>query len=125
MIGYGLQMPFRLLEDKLIGTTVFSELPDYMRKRSSQRRSRAAASSVGEFLPSDPYGFVKKGTFIDLNLFDCQKMITLLGIFNFLGFVFVMNIVPYQKSVLSRHTFLVLWGVDIVIDSFIVRGIFD
>ena len=69
----------------------------------------------------DPYDLVKMftllGTFTDLNLFDFQKMFTLLGIFNFLVFVFVMNIVPYQKSVLSRHTFLVQWGVVIVIDS--------
>ena len=73
----------------------------------------------------DPFWFVKMSTFTDLNLFDFQKMFTLLGVFNFLGYVFVMNIVPYQKSVLSRHTFLVLWGVDIMIASFIVRGIFD
>ena len=73
----------------------------------------------------DPYDLLKMftllGTFTDLNLFDLQKMFTLLGIFNFLGFVFVMNVAPYQKSVLSWHTFLVWWGVDIVIDSFIVR----
>ena len=81
-----------------------------------------------DFLSLDPYSPVKMfnllGTFTDLNLFDFQNMFTLLGIFNFLGFVFVMNIVPYQKSVLSWHTFRVRWGVDIVIDSFIVRGIF-
>ena len=76
----------------------------------------------------DLYGPVKMlnllGTFTDLSLFDFEKMCTLLGIFNSLGFVFVMNIVPYQKGVFSWHTFLFRWGVDIVIDSFIVRGIF-
>ena len=72
----------------------------------------------------DPYDvlkmFILLDTFTDLILFE----FTLLGIFNFPGFVFVMNIVPYQKSVLSWHTFLVRWGVNIVIDSFTVRGIF-
>ena len=83
---------------------------------------------MGDFLLSNTFNLVMMsglpGTFTYLNLFDYRKMFTLLGIFNFLGFVFVMNIVPYQKSVLSWHIFLVRWGVDIVIDSFIVRGIF-
>ena len=62
------------------------------------------------------------GTFTYLNKFD--KMFTLLGIFNFLGFVFVKNIVPYQKRVIVTHPFLAQRDYGIDVDSFIVRAMY-
>ena len=58
------------------------------------------------------------GIFTYLNLFDFLRMFILLGIFIFLGVVFERNNVPYQKRFLARREF------DIVLNSFIVRGIY-
>ena len=83
---------------------------------------------MGEFLLLNSFNRVKMfdvpGTFTYLNLFDYRKMFTLLGILNFLGFVFVRNNDPYQKSVISRHTFLTQRDYGIDVDSFSVRGMY-
>ena len=80
------------------------------------------ATSVGEFLPLGHFDllvmFSVPGIFNYLNLFDFLRMFALLGIFVFLGFVIERNNVPYQKRLLARREF------DIVLNSFIVRGIY-
>ena len=80
------------------------------------------AASVGEFLSLDHFDRVKMfnvlGIFTYLNLFDFLRMFTLLGIFVLLGFVSERNCDPYQKRFLARREF------DIVLNSFIVRGIY-
>ena len=77
---------------------------------------------MGEFIPLGHFDMLVMlsvlGIFGYLNLFDFLRMFILLGIFIFLGVVFERNNVPYQKRFLARRMF------DIVLNIFIVRGIY-
>ena len=125
MIGCGHQMPTDCLRKVGPAQRYSMSCPIISRKRSSPTESRAAAF-VGELLLSNFIILVKLlgvlGTFTYLYKFDDLKIFIVLGIFNLLGFVFVRNIVPYQKSVIVTHHYLAQRDFDIDVDFFVARG---
>ena len=117
----------RLLEESWTGTTTFNELPDYIEEAIIPDRVEGGSirGEVSSLELLQPREVAQRAGHLHLPVqIRLPEDIHRVETFNFLGFVFVRNIVPYQKSVIVTQPFLAQRDYGIDVESFIMRGMY-